>query len=358
MMTRRVVGDGMHKILISVVATALFAAPAQAAKFEGEDHSYASLLLSTEGADVAMAARALARHRSVNSDVFDLAANMLWLACASRRSVAEDAQVSLAAALGSSRTARYRDVLGYCADRARQPQVRSSAEAALGTLPAADAAQFPGGTIRLYDVATQLSAAVARDAARRPAGAIAGIGPGQSLRVVYQRLGLPDMVAADGDGIVARYGDNAVPFVLSAGSGWQVAGAVPAPAPAPPPVAAAPPPAAPPPAAVITSPPATPPAPPPVPPPAPVAAPVVSAPPPAATPVVPAKSAFTVGQTAKLRAGAKLRARPLAGADVPAQSVSARLTLMSSTRNAYGRWWYVAYQNKTGWVLDSDLAPN
>lgn len=69
----------------------------------------------------------------------------------------------------------------------------------------------------------------------------------------------------------------------------------------------------------------------------------------------PAMHAWARGQTAVLKPGARLRVRPVAGADPVSAAPDTHLTLEGGVVNAGGRWWHASWNGGTGWVLDGDI---
>lgn len=183
--------------LVSLLALSLAAAAAHAAEpLEGQDHSYATLLLSAAAPDIKVGAKSLARGLSSSQAVFDIAANTLWLACDGQRELDADTQAWLAIALGASGKPRYRNVLLHCQKRSPEEKVRDHAEEALDELPRARVPQIKGGSLPVAAVRRRLAASVAQDLPKRSAQAFANVAHGESIDHVYRRLGLPDAVEA------------------------------------------------------------------------------------------------------------------------------------------------------------------
>ena len=223
---------------ILVAAGLLVACGPAFAGFEGEEHTYASLLLSDSDADIKVAAKALARNQSKPTGITDLAAEALWQSCQGKRVLDPDTQAWLAIALGASKKARYRSILKQCLDAQPDPKVVKHAEQALQDLPDDKSPQMRGGAWDLGPVAAQLAEAVKRDAARRKPGQLAAVPEKISMTAAYALMGLPDLVMAGSvqtasaqigarrknyvtSGIIAGYPDGVLVFTLDTGEGGE-----------------------------------------------------------------------------------------------------------------------------------------
>lgn len=183
--------------LFSLLTLSLLAGAAHAAEpLEGQDHSYATLLLSAAAPDIKLGAKSLARGLSASQAVFDIAANTLWLACDGQDELDADTQAWLAIALGRSGKPRYRNVLLHCRKRSPEEKVRDHAEEALDELPRSRVPQLKGGSLPVAAVTQRLAASIERDRPKRSAQAFANVAHGEPIDHVYRQLGLPDAVEA------------------------------------------------------------------------------------------------------------------------------------------------------------------
>ena len=223
------------KILRALALPAILLSTCANAAFEGPDHTLASLLLG-EKADLKFAAEVLGREPGAATGIHDLAAELMWRGCVDDDpTVGSGTQLQLAVALGNTRDTRYWDTLEDCEAEARNDKVAAAARQAVDRLPGgAHVPQFVPGKMDLEAVRAALAASVARDAARRAAGGLAGLAIGQPMAAVYARYGLPDTVEAvsiDVKGILATYANAGTITFQSAPASrgaWTVAAIAPA----------------------------------------------------------------------------------------------------------------------------------
>ena len=147
------------KLKLFVLLCCFLSAGAQAAtppEFTGREYAEAMLLLNSDDFDTRLAAKSIRRVMAGRQNIVDLLAEVAWTGCVGKRKMDPDTLAWLAKALGTSKQARYAELLDYCQTQVSDPKILKYIKESRDGLVGPTTPAFVGGKMDLAALRAQL----------------------------------------------------------------------------------------------------------------------------------------------------------------------------------------------------------
>ena len=163
--------------------------------FEGQTHTYATLLVSKDSKKIRLAAKSIYNDEYKNIELLDLGAEVLWLGSSGKLTIMPDSLSWLAKTLGNSQLVRYQGLLEKSLELESNSKVKKYIKVALKKLSDSSHGRFTAGQISFDALTVQLQQKVAKDQGRRNSTSFYQLRGGDPISAVYIKLGLPDSLS-------------------------------------------------------------------------------------------------------------------------------------------------------------------